>query len=144
MLDRKITRKHPGEFDIRLLRREDIEKVISIKEVIDIMKEEFVEVGKNNVVIPERSVIDLNNRNEAVLFMPGYIPETRSIGIKIFSVFPGNVSKDIPTISAQVLLNDPDTGQVVCAIDGGYITSLRTGAVSALATVMTGEEADFL
>ncbi|MEE9289328.1 MAG: hypothetical protein V3U69_07060 [Bacteroidota bacterium] len=73
---------------MKLLRREDIEKLISIKEVIDIMKEVFAEVGKNNVVIPERSVIDLNNRNDEVLFMPGYIPETSSIGTKIVSVFP--------------------------------------------------------
>jgi ornithine cyclodeaminase len=57
------------------------------------------------------------------------------MGIKVVSVFPGNPSHNgRSTISATILLNDPQTGEILAVMDGAYITALRTGAVSALAT----------
>lgn len=119
---------------MRLLSRNDVAKLITMKETLELMKEVFLEVAKNEVVLPERTVIELSNKKDAVLFMPAYIPKTRGIGIKTVSVFPGNVTKNIPTVTAQILLINPDTGEVLCIIDGGIVTALRTGAVSGLAT----------
>ncbi|MCZ6777108.1 MAG: ornithine cyclodeaminase family protein [Ignavibacteria bacterium] len=119
---------------MRLLTRDDIRKLISMREVIELMKTLFCEVGKGNVVIPDRTMIDLNNGRDAILFMPGFVTKSRSIGVKVVSVFPENISTKIPTTNATVLLNDPDTGKVISMLEGGYITSVRTGAVSAVAT----------
>lgn len=119
---------------MRLLSRTDVEKLITMKETIDLMKGVFSEVAQNGVVLPERTVIELSNKTDAVLFMPAYIPRTGGIGIKVVSIFPNNVSKGIPTITAQLLLNNPDTGEVICIMDGGIVTALRTGAVSGVAT----------
>jgi alanine dehydrogenase len=119
---------------MRLLTRDDIRKLISMKEVIELMRVLFCEVGKGNVVVPDRAVIDLNNGRDAILFMPGFIAKNRSVGVKVVSVFPENISTKIPTTNATVLLNDPDTGEVISMLEGGFITSLRTGAVSAVAT----------
>ena len=40
------------------------------------------------------------------------------------------------------MLQDPKTGNVICIMDGGYLTAVRTGAVSGLATkyLARGEE----
>jgi ornithine cyclodeaminase/alanine dehydrogenase-like protein (mu-crystallin family) len=119
---------------MRLLKRQDIEKLITMEEVIGLMRDVFASVGNDEVVLPDRTVIEMANKKDAVLFMPGYIPELKSIGIKIVTVFPGNLSKNIPAINAQVLLNDPDTGEVICVMEGGLITAMRTAAVSAVAT----------
>lgn len=119
---------------MRLLSDSDIEKLISPKEVIQIMKNVFSQIGGSNVVIPERAVIELGDGRGDVLFMPGYIPEDGCIGIKIVSVSPGNRRKGKPTTTALVVLNNVDTGEAVSVMDGTYITALRTAAVSALAT----------
>lgn len=116
-----------------VLSYEDIAKLISIGEVIELMRELFAEVGRNQVVLPERTVIDLPN-DGTVLFMPAYVPNVGGIGVKIVSVFPHNLEKGIPTVNAQVLLTDPETGRIMAIMDGTMITALRTAAVSALAT----------
>lgn len=119
---------------MRLLSRSDVEKLITMKETLELMKDVFFDVTRNAVILPERTVIELANKTDAVLFMPAYIPRTGAIGIKIVSIFLGNVSKGIPTTTAQILLNNPDTGEVLCIMDGGIVTALRTGAVSGVAT----------
>lgn len=119
---------------MRLLSRSDVEKLITMKETLGLMKDVFSEVAKNAAILPERTVIELSNKTDAVLFMPAYIPRTSAIGIKIVSIFPNNVLKGIPTTTAQILLNNPDTGEVLCIMDGGIVTALRTGAVSGVAT----------
>ena len=45
-----------------------------MKEVIRLMRNVFEAVGKNEVVLPDRTVIEMTNKSDAVLFMPGYIP----------------------------------------------------------------------
>jgi len=105
-----------------------------MKESIQIIREVFSEIGKNHVILPERTVIDLNNGNDSVLFMPAYLPKEGDLGIKIVTVFPSNISRNMPTISAVILLVDQKNGQVISAMEGGYITALRTGAVSGVAT----------
>jgi len=119
---------------MRLLKREDVGQIITMKETIEIMKGVFLEVANDRVVLPERIVVELANKKDAALFMPAYIPGTGGIGIKTVSVFPDNVARGIPTINAQVLLIDPETGEVLSMMDGGIITAIRTGAASGLAT----------
>ena len=44
-----------------------------------------------------------------------------------------NPAKNLPTIFGKVLLQDPETGDVICIMDGGYLTAVRTGAASGVA-----------
>ena len=41
---------------------------------------------------------------------------------------------DLPSTLATIMLMDSDTGRVICVMDGSYITAMRTGAISGLAT----------
>ncbi|MFC1953311.1 hypothetical protein ACFLWR_04180 [Chloroflexota bacterium] len=106
---------------MRLLSRNDITQLITMKETLKLMKEVFLEVAKNRVILPERTVIELSNKSDAVLFMPAYILKNHGIGIKIVSVFPGNTAKSIPTVTAQIFLINPDSGEVLSMMDGGII-----------------------
>lgn len=55
--------------------------------------------------------------------------------IKLVSYNPKNPGmKNIPTIISQVNLIDTTTGHVTAIMDGGIITSIRTGAASAIAS----------
>lgn len=66
--------------------------------------------------------------------MPAYLEESLSLAVKIVSVFPDNLELGLPTIHALVVVLDATTGQPTAAIDGTYLTALRTGAASGAAT----------
>ena len=55
------------------------------------------------------------------------------LGIKLVTVFPGNVVRALPAVSAAYILMDATTGAVRALIDGGELTARRTAATSALA-----------
>ncbi len=65
--------------------------------------------------------------------MPAFLPRKRACGVKWVAGFPTNVPKRLPTITAVMVLNDPETGLPLAFMDGTYITALRTVAISAVA-----------
>jgi alanine dehydrogenase len=67
--------------------------------------------------------------------MLAYLESLDIAGVKIVNSHPRNPSlHGLPTVMAIILLNDPRTGIPLVLMDGTYITSLRTGAASAVAT----------
>lgn len=117
-----------------ILSKEDIKKVFSMREAVDSVKEAFSIYSEGKSVVPLRVNIDVAKHEGQSLFMPGYVPDLDSVGIKIVSVFPKNAEKGIPSVPAQMILLDGTTGQVCCIMDGTYLTQLRTGAASGAAT----------
>ena len=69
------------------------------------------------------------------LYMPAYLKELGALACKVVTVYKNNPTKhNLPTVIGKVLLQDPETGDVICIMDGGYLTAARTGAVSGVAT----------
>jgi ornithine cyclodeaminase len=66
--------------------------------------------------------------------MPAYLEDTDELGMKMVSVFSGNIEQGLPIINALVALIDPVTGLPLAILDGTYLTALRTGAASGAAT----------
>jgi ornithine cyclodeaminase len=67
--------------------------------------------------------------------MPAYVKSyVNRVGIKVVSTFPQNAAKNIPVVTAQVLLLDPETGEVCAMMNGTEVTRIRTGAISGAAT----------
>jgi ornithine cyclodeaminase len=55
-------------------------------------------------------------------------------GLKAVCIFPGNPARGLDAHQGGVLLFDGETGQLRALIDGSAVTSIRTAAVSAVAT----------
>ena len=66
--------------------------------------------------------------------MNGYASPTKTLGVKIVSVYPKNINKNITSVPATMVLVNSETGFVNALIDGTYLTRLRNGAISGLAT----------
>jgi ornithine cyclodeaminase len=66
--------------------------------------------------------------------MPGYLSDSESLAVKVVSVHNRNAERNLPLINAVVIVIDSTTGQAVAAMEGGYLTALRTGAGSGAAT----------
>jgi ornithine cyclodeaminase/alanine dehydrogenase len=118
-----------------LLTRDDVQSVLTMKDSIDAVEEAFRQLALGSVDMPQRPVIKAPDDAGVVLFMPALIGGMGALGMKVVSVYPNNPSvHDKPTVMGLILLNDTATGEVVAIMDGGFITAMRTGAVSGVAT----------
>ncbi len=116
-----------------LLSERDIKSVFTMKDAIEADKEAFKLVVKNEVEIPLRTKISVDEHDGCLLFMPAYSSKIQMASLKNVNIFPNNESLGITTAPAQVLLIDGKTGVIIAMLDGAYVTRLRTGAASGAA-----------
>ncbi|HKQ73668.1 MAG TPA: hypothetical protein VJ810_08090 [Blastocatellia bacterium] len=119
---------------MRLLTRSDIQQSISMREAVEVVKRAFGELSAGRADIPLRTVLSLPKYDGVTLFMPGYLSDSESLAVKVVSVHNRNSERNLPLINAVVIVIDSATGQTLAAIEGGYLTALRTGAGSGAAT----------
>lgn len=120
--------------NIRILTRNDIKRAVTMPQAIDAVKRAFISLALKKAILPMRIQVPVSEYEGIALFMPAYLPDMGSLGAKIVSVFPQNVKIDKPTLHAMVIMCDAQTGQPSAMMDGTYLTALRTGAVSGVAT----------
>lgn len=116
------------------LTRADIRVLMPMRDAITILKHGFAELSAGRAEAPLRTVLHDEERDLDSLFMPASVPALDALGLKLVTVARHNPSKGLPLIHAVVLLVEPDTGQPLAILDGTYLTALRTGAVSGLAS----------
>ncbi|MHA1975654.1 MAG: ornithine cyclodeaminase family protein [Candidatus Hodarchaeales archaeon] len=118
--------------NVLLLNRKQVESVLDMKDTIKAMKTAFSQLSEGTAILPQRIVI--SSKKGLSLYMPAHLPQSKSLAIKVVTVFKGNPkSYNLPTTLGKVLLQDINTGDVICIMDGGYLTAMRTGAVSGCA-----------
>lgn len=117
-----------------ILTAEDIKRVFTMRDAIEADKEAFRLYSTNKAEVPLRTNINIPKYKGTSLFMPGYVEELDTAGIKIVSVFPENPKLGKPAVPAQMILLDGKTGEISAIMDGTYLTQLRTGASAGAAT----------
>lgn len=116
-----------------IISKKEIEDVYSMKECMQAVKDAFSLFSQGKVRAPLRTQIKNEEGTGTYLCMPAYCKEYDASCVKVLNMFPENIQKDLPTINAQVLIMNTDTGSVDGLIDGNYTTQLRTGAASGIA-----------
>ena len=102
---------------------------------IEAMKDAFRALAMGDVLMPNRTHLDITDHQGVTLVMPSYIGgENESLAVKVVSVFPNNGDKGLPRIQASVNVFDPSTGEPIALIEGSTLTGIRTAAVSGAAT----------
>jgi ornithine cyclodeaminase len=120
--------------NIKILSRNDVKKAVAMPQAIDVVRQAFISFAQKKAILPLRTQVPVEKNEGITLFMPAYLPDSESLGAKIVSVFPQNVRNNKPTIHAVMIICDAHTGQPSAMMDGSYLTALRTGAVSGVAT----------
>ncbi len=116
-----------------LLTRDHVRQVLDMADGMEAVEKAFAEMAGGTAVLPPR--INLNTPDGVGLYMPAYLKESGALVCKVVASYKQNPAKhNLPTILGKVLLQDPATGDVVCIMDGEYLTAVRTGAVSGVAT----------
>lgn len=124
-----------------ILTRKDVMSVLTMKDCMTAVKQAFLELVNGTADLPLRTA--LKPAQGISLYMPAYLRESGALACKIVTVYKDNPSRhNLPTTIGTVLLQDPETGRVICIMDGGYLTAVRTGAVSGIATHYLGRQAE--
>ena len=116
-----------------ILTRDDVIKVLDMADCMDAMEKAFAELANGTAVLPLR--IGITPPDGLSLYMPAYLKGMGALACKVVTVYKNNPGKhNLPTTIGKVLLQNPETGEVICIMDGGYLTAIRTGAASGVAT----------
>lgn len=126
--------------EMRFLSRTEVASLISMEEAVGEVERAFAAVGRGSVQMPPKSYLIFPEQNGDLRSMPAYIPETGAAGVKIVTVHPENPRRDLPTVMAVTVLNDPATGLPVALMDATLLTAVRTGAGGAVATKWLANE----
>lgn len=118
------------------LTSQEVRSICKEIDSIALMREVFRLHGSSDTVLPEEAHLTWKTmRNERVrsLSMPGYLGgKFRVAGTKIINSNPENRRRGLPRANGLTLLFDEETVRVICVMDGGYISALRTASVSML------------
>lgn len=121
---------------LKIISGSQVRQVISMPQAIAAVKEAYIQLSTGKAILPLRTQVPVENHNGITLFMPAFLSKSDALGAKIVSVFPDNKEKNLPTIHAVVIVVDAETGCPAALMDGTYLTALRTGAASGVATYL--------
>jgi alanine dehydrogenase len=116
-----------------LLRRSDIEELLSLRGCIDAVEEVFRLQGHGK--IPTSEILGVKAPNGGLHVKAGLLPHGQSyIVAKLNANFPGNPTQfRLPTIQGLIAVYDAENGRPLAVLDSIDITIKRTAAASAVA-----------
>lgn len=117
-----------------LLNRQDIEQCVELPRLVRVLEDAHRKFASSPPVVPDRLMISHQGANAFSLFMPAFLPEHPTLGIKVSSFHADNGVRGLPAVNGAVLLIEPETGRLLAMLDSASLTALRTSAMSALAT----------
>jgi len=106
-----------------------------MQECIGLMENLFRELEVGITDNPLRTAMLIPKSDNGLLsMMPGYNIQKNIMGIKTVSVFPKNAEIGLESHQGTVTIFDSNNGTPLAIMDASQITSIRTAAVSAVAT----------
>lgn len=117
---------------MKFLSEKEIEEQYKMKDGIEDIKKILADLKHNKVISKERTVIEIGGTNNTMLYMPCVNISSNFSILKTISIFPENNNK--PVSQGMTLLSDLNNGEHLATLESSYLTRLRTGAMSAIAT----------
>jgi len=116
-----------------VLSREDVAALLPPQTAIEVVAAAMEAVSRGEAELPLRSIVDVGGPNRMGI-MPGRMRSPPCHGIKLVSLYPGNVAAGYSSHQGAVVLFEPEHGTAIALMDGGPLTARRTAAASAVAT----------
>lgn len=116
----------------------EVKERYHMKDAITAIEESFNKL--NQIKTAPRTVIPTGDGAKSMLYMP-CVDLAKQLGtIKITSITPENPKQQLPTTQAQIVITNLKNGETKTMLDGSYLTRLRTGALSGIATKYMSRE----
>jgi ornithine cyclodeaminase len=117
-----------------ILNTEEQKSLVDMSEIIEYAAVALKEFSAERTVTPIRAALPFHNGQNTALVMPSVAEELEGVGLKVVSVAPNNKHLGKKTINGVVMLSDFETGEPTALLEGSYLTMIRTGALSGVAT----------
>ncbi len=117
-----------------VLSEQQVQSLIDIDELIVALEQAHVQYSTGHAVMPVRLVVPLPQIRGRITSMPGFLTQDNALGMKVVTYFQDNPKNHLPAILATIMLFNTETGKMIAAMDGSYITAIRTACASAMAT----------
>jgi ornithine cyclodeaminase len=115
---------------VKVVTASELAAILDDRGLVERLREAFREGAE--APLRHRHAVPAPGGEGTLLLMPAWQPG-RSLGVKVVTVFPGNVSRGLSAVQAAYLLLDAATGEPKALLDGAMLTRRRTAAASALA-----------
>ncbi|MFC9415960.1 ornithine cyclodeaminase family protein [Bacillus mobilis] len=108
--------------------------LVNMNEVIEYAALALKEFSAERTITPIRGSLPFANEKNTALIMPSVAEGLKALGLKVVTVVPENKKIGKKTINGIVMLSDFQTGEPLALLEGSYLTMIRTGALSGVAT----------
>jgi ornithine cyclodeaminase/alanine dehydrogenase-like protein (mu-crystallin family) len=120
---------------ILILSHNDVVHLLPMTECIEVMSEALSALARGEASQPLRTILKPSEVKGVLAMMPAFrAGDTPMFGLKAICVFPGNAAIGKDAHQGGVLLFSGETGEPLAMVNASAITSIRTAAVSAVAT----------
>lgn len=123
-----------------VINEKQIQSLYKMKDAIQDIKSMLKAKEAGKIDNPHRTVIEFKQYEASALYMPSADLVSEISAVKVVTIFPGNPAMGKPTTQGVVLLSDATNGEHVAMMNASYLTRLRTGALSAVATDLLSRE----
>lgn len=118
-----------------LLSMADVQKLLSMEEVIEAVERGYVAFEEKKVQQPDIVSMEMPQNNGETDIKSCYNELNESVSVKIASGFYDNGKiNDLPTMIGTISIFDGKTGAPTCIMDGSLITGVRTAAAGAISS----------
>ncbi|MBF7019504.1 ornithine cyclodeaminase family protein [Staphylococcus sp. 18_1_E_LY] len=118
---------------MRFISEQQQADLLDMAEVVEAVEEALQAYSEGQTENPLRHVLPFNEDNK-YLVMPALSDKLGIVGLKTVTFAPNNPQQGKNTIVGSVILSDYDTGESLAVLEGAYLTKIRTGAISGVAT----------
>lgn len=114
--------------------------LVDMNEIMECAAVALKEFSAERTVTPIRAALPFYNGQNTALIMPSVAEGLGSVGLKVVAVAPHNKDLGKKTITGVVMLSDFKTGEPIALLEGSFLTMVRTGALSGVATKYLSRE----
>lgn len=108
--------------------------LVNMKEIIEQAAVALREFSASRTVTPIRGSLPFGDGQNTALVMPSVAEHLGTLGLKVVTVVPNNKKIGKKTINGVVMLFNFETGEPLALLEGSFLTMIRTGALSGVAT----------
>ena len=111
-----------------------VSDLVSIEDAISSVESTFAAFDRDEALPYPAVREELGYRNAVYGIKSGFDQTANVLGLKAGGYWPENAAEGLTNHQSTVLLFDPETGKALALVGGNYLTGVRTGAASAIAT----------
>ncbi len=120
--------------EVLIVNQAEVPRLLPMKDCVDVMARAFASLARGEAEMPVRQILWLEEKRGALGLMPAHLSGHAALGLKAVTFFPRNEGTDLDSHQGAVLLFETGRGRLLAVIDATSLTSVRTAAVSGLAT----------